>query len=65
MLLSPSVCARVLVQSGPAELHDAAMKGDLAAVNALLDRGVDVNARYKVTARALHSACSRTSACSL
>lgn len=44
------------MQSGAAELHEAAARGDLAAVNALLDRGVDVNARQKVTAYALRSA---------
>ena len=64
----PSIAALALRSSGPpptavrsavAPLADAAMRGDLAAVRALLDQGVNVNAAQGDGMTALHWAASR------
>jgi hypothetical protein len=60
LLLLILVPARVALAEDPAEeLLAAARKGDVAAVKAMLDKGVDVNSKNRYGATALSYACDR------
>jgi ankyrin repeat protein len=60
LLLSPSV---LIAQNSKQELNDqmweAARRGDVAAVTAMLDKGADVNAKFRYGATALFKAAER------
>jgi uncharacterized protein len=53
------LCAPLLLAGGPSPVADAAMKGDLAAVRALIARGASVNAAQGDGMTALHWAAER------
>ena len=57
------LCSFVLAQNPKQELNDqlfeAVRKGDAAAVTALLDKGADVNAKFRYGATALFKAAER------
>lgn len=53
------VIAQVASQSLNEQMWEAARKGDAAAVTALLDRGADVNAKFRYGATALFKAAER------
>ena len=53
-LLLTTIAAVVLVGCGESIIHDAAAAGDLAAIQAELDKGVDVNIRDPYGKTPLH-----------
>ncbi|HLL17088.1 MAG TPA: ankyrin repeat domain-containing protein [Pyrinomonadaceae bacterium] len=59
LLLLPAMPAALAAQDQKEELFDAARKGDAAAVKALLDRGVDVNTKFRYGATALSYASDK------
>jgi hypothetical protein len=59
LLLSATTHAAFLAQDQSEQLFDAARKGDVAAVKALLDRGVDVNTKFRYGATALSYAADK------
>ncbi len=58
-LISPTVFAQDAKQKLNDEFWEAVRKGDLAAVTALLDKGADVNAKFRYGATALFKAAER------
>ncbi|MCA1567480.1 MAG: ankyrin repeat domain-containing protein [Acidobacteria bacterium] len=59
LLLFAAPLAAFAAQDQSEQLFDAARKGDVAAVRVLLDRGADVNAKFRYGATALSYAADR------
>ncbi|HEX8634643.1 MAG TPA: ankyrin repeat domain-containing protein [Pyrinomonadaceae bacterium] len=59
LLVSAATHAAQAAQDHNEQLFEAARKGDVAAVKALLDRGVDVNAKFRYGATALSYASDK------
>ncbi|HEY9405775.1 MAG TPA: ankyrin repeat domain-containing protein [Pyrinomonadaceae bacterium] len=59
LLLLPATPAVLAAQDQKEELFNAARKGDAATVKALLDRGVDVNTKFRYGATALSYASDK------
>ena len=59
LIASLPVMAQVASQSLNDQMWEAARKGDAAAVTALLDKGADVNAKFRYGATALFKAAER------
>ncbi|MEK6334712.1 MAG: ankyrin repeat domain-containing protein [Acidobacteriota bacterium] len=59
LLISPTVFAQDAKQKLNDEFWEAVRKGDLAAVTALLDKGADVNAKFRYGSTALFKAAER------
>jgi len=59
LLLSAAATPATFAQDQNDQLFEAARKGDAAAVKALLDRGVDVNAKFRYGATALSYAADK------
>jgi hypothetical protein len=59
LLLLPAATHSAPAQDRSEELFNAARKGDVAAVKALLDRGIDVNTKFRYGATALSYASDK------
>jgi hypothetical protein len=59
LALAPAAAAQDPKQALNEELYEAARKGDAAEVRAVLDKGADVNARFRYGATALFKAAER------
>ena len=62
MLASPMAAAQISQQELNDQMYEAVRRGDAAAVTALLDKGADVNAKFRYGATALFKAAERGNA---
>jgi ankyrin repeat protein len=59
MLAAPTAAAQISKQELNDQMYEAVRRGDAAAVTALLDKGADVNAKFRYGATALFKAAER------
>jgi hypothetical protein len=62
MLAAPTAFAQISKQELNDQMYEAVRRGDAAAVTALLDKGADVNAKFRYGATALFKAAERGNA---
>src|SRR5688572_10095019 len=62
MLAAPTAAAQISKQELNDQMYEAVRRGDAAAVTALLDKGADVNAKFRYGATALFKAAERGNA---